>query len=504
MSTRCTVGIKNLDGTIDFVYVPQDGDTLSMGLQCLRQSNEDETRLFLKSLETDKDQLVHLDKLKYFRSDPMIEYAYLFDVEKQQWSVSSYNDPRVQKFFKFSDPYDLSSKNPALELSDLSIDDFNLLKNKLDGLEKEHCIPYEVNHNFVDLKLFTAYEATNNPSLMKSTLMSVGISGSEAFDLADELNNDEDTPKKWAKEYFANLGKYLERPNKSEVKNDGIRVVVVPPTNEPFEMYLPKDTNKFVAEVQNLVKGDFEACYPWDHGNYAIYCNGNGKFECETNRALFQGDRMYDFIAGTFLIVKGDNKGNDVSLSDEECAFFKTRFKVPEIIYIENGKPNVIPMVQNAESIRFWNEHHLDGVRFNEDQNFIKKHLLRNPNDYGKLDINDGNFDLDATVIVCPKEHHEYLDSLMFSKKMRILANAGICFSVKYGELKDHVDLLSNDKILFFADEKAAKSGKEMSEEERNFLSQNTLGLNVIYTAPKTNKEDKSLSDEHVSSLHDS
>lgn len=106
-----------------------------------------------------------------------------------------------------------------------------------------------------------------------------------------------------------------------------MKVLRIQPLSFP-EVIEIKDNLK---SLQEEVGGYIEAIYPWED-EVALICNEEGKINGELlNRALYDEEgRMYDIIAGTFLIV-GLTEDNFGSLSDELINKYKTMFKRPEI-----------------------------------------------------------------------------------------------------------------------------------------------------------------------------
>ena len=71
-----------------------------------------------------------------------------------------------------------------------------------------------------------------------------------------------------------------------------------------------------LESLQKEVAGPIQATYPWED-EVALICNEEGKLTgLEFNRPLYDDGLMYDFIAGTFLII-GLTEDNFGSLSDE-------------------------------------------------------------------------------------------------------------------------------------------------------------------------------------------
>lgn len=85
-----------------------------------------------------------------------------------------------------------------------------------------------------------------------------------------------------------------------------------------------------LESLQAAVGGDIQATYPYEDP-VAIICNDEGKLMgLPLNRALYDDDgRMYDIVAGNFLIV-GLGEENFTELSPELMEKFTEQFKHPE------------------------------------------------------------------------------------------------------------------------------------------------------------------------------
>lgn len=85
-----------------------------------------------------------------------------------------------------------------------------------------------------------------------------------------------------------------------------------------------------LESLQAAVGGDIQATYPYEDP-VAIICNDEGKLiGLPLNRALYDDDgRMYDIVAGNFLIV-GLGEEDFTDLSPELMKKFTEQFKHPE------------------------------------------------------------------------------------------------------------------------------------------------------------------------------
>ena len=118
-----------------------------------------------------------------------------------------------------------------------------------------------------------------------------------------------------------------------------MRVLVVEPGNRPTV----KEIETGLEPLQKAVGGLIEAVYPFEEP-VALVCNEEGKLlELPLNRALLdENGKVYDIIAGTFLVV-GLTEDNFGSLDDALLEQFQTRFRQPETFVYVNGRIKVIP-----------------------------------------------------------------------------------------------------------------------------------------------------------------
>ena len=129
-----------------------------------------------------------------------------------------------------------------------------------------------------------------------------------------------------------------------DITQETMKVLVVEPEKEPYEM----EINTGLEAMQQIVGGDIQAVYPYDEP-VALVCHEEGKvLGLPLNRALYD-DRgeMYDIMAGTFFVC-GVGADNFASLSPEDMAKFKERFRDPEVFVNLNGKITAIPMDKQA------------------------------------------------------------------------------------------------------------------------------------------------------------
>ncbi len=105
-----------------------------------------------------------------------------------------------------------------------------------------------------------------------------------------------------------------------------MKVLMVEPGKSPYETEIEGG----LESLQAAVGGDIQATYPYEDP-VALICNDEGKLlGLPLNRALYDdGGRMYDIVAGNFLIV-GLGEEDFTDLSPELMKKFSEQFKHPE------------------------------------------------------------------------------------------------------------------------------------------------------------------------------
>jgi hypothetical protein len=106
-----------------------------------------------------------------------------------------------------------------------------------------------------------------------------------------------------------------------------IKVLIIEP-KEPPRLETIEHT---LENLQKLVGGTIQACYPWNDP-VALICDDDGKFKgYEANRVLVDDDgEPYDVVVGTFLIT-GLTREDFGSLSEEMAEKYTERFRWPEM-----------------------------------------------------------------------------------------------------------------------------------------------------------------------------
>lgn len=113
-----------------------------------------------------------------------------------------------------------------------------------------------------------------------------------------------------------------------------ITVLAIEPERKPYV----KEIENTLESLQHEVCGCIQAVYPWEE-QAALICDEESKLKSSPfNRALRdeQGN-VYDYIAGTFLIV-GLGEEDFTSLQPELITHFSEMFAKPEIMLNLGGQ----------------------------------------------------------------------------------------------------------------------------------------------------------------------
>lgn len=126
--------------------------------------------------------------------------------------------------------------------------------------------------------------------------------------------------------------KYVEAAEQNAAANptsDSIQIVVVEPEREPFKMMIENT----LEAMQEIVGGHIENIFCGNTPKGArlgIVVNEEGKLiQLPFNRHIVN----FDTLVGTFFITAYNFQGDNVSLSDEECAKLIRKFS-PIKVYI--------------------------------------------------------------------------------------------------------------------------------------------------------------------------
>jgi len=114
-----------------------------------------------------------------------------------------------------------------------------------------------------------------------------------------------------------------------------ITVLAIEPERKPYI----KEIENTLESLQHEVGGFIQAVYPWDEVQAALICDEESKLKSSPfNRALRDEEgNIYDYIAGTFLIV-GLGEENFTSLPLELITHFSEMFANPEIMLNLGGQ----------------------------------------------------------------------------------------------------------------------------------------------------------------------
>ncbi|MBO6194491.1 MAG: DUF3846 domain-containing protein [Clostridiales bacterium] len=135
-------------------------------------------------------------------------------------------------------------------------------------------------------------------------------------------------------------------------KEEYIRVLVIRPYNEPEELLCKNELKAF----QETVGGSIECTYPYPD-EVGLICNEEGKITgLPLNRALKDSEtmRIYDIIAGNFLVAGLSDDGNFRSLTNEEYNKFYEKFKRPERFTVDERGIRAEPYITVEDFIKTW------------------------------------------------------------------------------------------------------------------------------------------------------
>lgn len=122
------------------------------------------------------------------------------------------------------------------------------------------------------------------------------------------------------------------------MKESMISVLLVEPCKRPKVIKIENTLEK----LQELVGGYIEVFYPFED-KVAVIANEEGKINgLPLNRALYCDSKIYDIIAGTFLVV-GLGEEDFISLSSELSTKFFNRFWHAETFVELNGNILSVP-----------------------------------------------------------------------------------------------------------------------------------------------------------------
>lgn len=118
-----------------------------------------------------------------------------------------------------------------------------------------------------------------------------------------------------------------------------MRILIVEPNKEPFEMDIEND----LESMQKIVGGYIE--FYGIGNNMSIVCNEEGKL------LGFEGNRRVgnEIIAGTFFIVGENEECETISLDDEQMKACKDKFRNPDEISIDEVEDSIRIEVRSFE-----------------------------------------------------------------------------------------------------------------------------------------------------------
>lgn len=128
-------------------------------------------------------------------------------------------------------------------------------------------------------------------------------------------------------------------------ENKTIKVILC----EPGKLARYADIGTELEDLQKVVGGYIETCYPFDE-EVCIVCNDEGKYNgMKPCRALLDDEgKVQDIIFGPFFIC--DCRGEEfASLSAEQLDRYGHLFECPEFYVKDQGEIKAIPYFPSAE-----------------------------------------------------------------------------------------------------------------------------------------------------------
>lgn len=124
------------------------------------------------------------------------------------------------------------------------------------------------------------------------------------------------------------------------MRSEKMKVLIIEPMKKPYV----KEIDSCLESLQHEVGGYIQVVYPWAE-MCGLVCDDEAKLTGkELNRALRDEDgRVYDVVAGTFLIV-GLGEEDFISLTDEQIKHFERMFSTPELFVRLTNETIVIPV----------------------------------------------------------------------------------------------------------------------------------------------------------------
>ena len=117
-----------------------------------------------------------------------------------------------------------------------------------------------------------------------------------------------------------------------------MKVLVVEHDKAPYV----KDIPSGLEALQSEVGGYIQVVYPFDD-NVGLVCNEEGKLMgLPLNRPLYHDGKLYDILAGTFLVV-GLTESDFDSLTDEQIEIYTHWFRDTFTYAKINGEIVAIP-----------------------------------------------------------------------------------------------------------------------------------------------------------------
>lgn len=110
-----------------------------------------------------------------------------------------------------------------------------------------------------------------------------------------------------------------------------IRVVIIEPGKKPYKKMIHNNLDAFHEIVGGYIENLFIGRTAKD-ARVGIVLNETGKLdELPLNRRIINKRNISDWLAGTIFITAYNMEGDNVSLNDQECAYYIKKFSSTEV-----------------------------------------------------------------------------------------------------------------------------------------------------------------------------
>ena len=137
-----------------------------------------------------------------------------------------------------------------------------------------------------------------------------------------------------ANSYLDAIGLSYEINNEIK-KSNRIPVMIINALEEPIYTSIYNTLDEF----NRIVSGTIDIVSNYDFNKFDIICNDSGKFnKLQLSRALTQNNKIYDIIAGTFIVSKSDSNGVMIGLNNLEIDEIHRYYYYPELFHMSKDE----------------------------------------------------------------------------------------------------------------------------------------------------------------------